>query len=196
MNCRIRIAEPADAAAILDIYAPYIRNTSLTFETEVPTVSAFAERIQKYLEGWPWLLCETDGRVAGYAYASRYRERTGYQWCTEVSVYIHDDYHHRGMGRALYTALLEILRRQGFHNVYAVINLPNANSVAFHESMGFVYFATYENVGFKLGKWKTVGWWRFVANAYGDAPPAPVSFASLQKDFLAPLFRQCSALIK
>ena len=88
----IRLATPADAKAILDIYAPYIENTSFTFETEVPSIEEFANRIQTYLLNWPWLLCEVDGKIAGYAYATRHRERTAYQWCTESSVYIHDDF--------------------------------------------------------------------------------------------------------
>ena len=86
----IRLAKPTDSQAILDIYAPYIENTSLTFETEVPSVESFAKRIETYLHSRPWLICEVDGGVAGYAYASRYRERTAYQWSIECSVYIHD----------------------------------------------------------------------------------------------------------
>src|SRR6185436_1470712 len=133
----IRLATPADAKAILDIYAPYIQNTSFTFETEVPSTEEFAKRIETYLLNWPWLVCEIGGKIAGYAYATRHRERTAYQWCTESSVYIHDDHQRTGIARALYTALFEILKKQGFRNVYAVINLPNEKSVNFHESCGF-----------------------------------------------------------
>ena len=139
----IRLATPDDGAGILSIYAPYIENTSFTFETEVPSVEEFAERIRNYLINWPWLVCETDGKITGYAYAIRYRERTAYQWCTESSIYIHDDFQKAGIGKALYTALFEILRQQGVRNVYAVINLPNEKSVVFHENLGFSYFATY-----------------------------------------------------
>jgi phosphinothricin acetyltransferase len=143
----IRLANEKDAEGILEIYAPYILNTSLTFETEVPDVYSFRDRINSYLVNWPWLVCEIDGKIAGYAYGTRYRERKAYQWGTEVSVYIHDDHHRKGIAKALYTALIEILKQQGFRNAYAVINLPNDKSVAFHESLGFNYFATYENVG-------------------------------------------------
>ena len=186
----IRLATPADAKAILAIYAPYIENTSFTFETETPTVKEFAERISNYLLNWPWLVCEMDGKIAGYAYATRHRERTAYQWCTESSVYIHDDHQRTGIARALYTALFEILKKQGFRNVYAVINLPNDRSVSFHESCGFEYFATYEKVGYKLGKWKNVGWWRLILNEFGDEPAAPIKFAELDKDFLPALFAE------
>src|SRR5258705_12773150 len=186
----IRLATPADAKAILDIYATYIENTSFTFETEVPSTEEFAKRIQTYLLNWPWLVCEIDGKITGYAYATRHRERTAYQWCTESSVYIQDNFQRAGIARVLYRALFEILRKQGFRNVYAVINLPNDKSVAFHESCGFQYFATYEKVGYKLGKWKNVGWWRLSINDYADEPEAPIKFTQLDKSFLSALFAE------
>jgi L-amino acid N-acyltransferase YncA len=184
----LRLATPADAQGILDIYAPYIENTSFTFETEVPSTEDFAERIRIYLINWPWLVCEVDGIIAGYAYATRHRERTAYQWCVESSIYIHDDFQRTGIAKALYIALFEILKKQGFRNVYAVINLPNDKSVKFHETCGFSYFATYEKVGYKLGKWKNVGWWQLSINDYGDEPAAPIKFSELDKTFLPALF--------
>ena len=193
---RIRQATSADAAAILAIYAPYIEKTSITFETEVPTVESFADRIIHYLENFPWLVCEKDGVIAGYAYASRYRERVAYQWSVESSVYIHDDFLRAGIASVLYGALFHILQAQGYRNVYAVINLPNDRSVALHERCGFQYFATYEKVGYKLGQWKNVGWWRLILNAFGDEPAAPVPFASLDKTFLPALFEKQAALIR
>ncbi len=192
----IRLATPTDAEGILNIYAPYIETTSLTFETVVPSVEEFAQRISHYLENWPWLVCEADGKIAGYAYASRYRERVAYQWSVECSVYIHEDFQKAGVGSALYTALFAILQKQGFNNVYAVINLPNDKSVAFHESLGFTYFATYEKVGYKLGQWKNVGWWQLQLNDYGDEPAAPTKFSKLNKHFLSVLFAEQSKLLK
>lgn len=189
---QIRLATPEDAAGILAIYAPYIQNTSYTFETEVPSVQEFAERIRSYLVNWPWLVWEEEGKVVGYAYGARYRERVAYQWCTESSIYMHDDFQKAGIGRRLYATLIEILKRQGFRNVYAVINLPNEKSVAFHEKSGFTHFATYEQVGYKLGKWKNVGWWRLVLNEFGDEPAAPVKFSALDKSFLPALLREKS----
>src|SRR5580765_2936998 len=100
---RIRIAETNDAAAILKIYAPYIENTSFTFETEVPSIDAFKERISAYLQNWPWLVCEINGTIAGYAYGAKYRERVAYQWCVESSVYVHDDFQRTGVAKALYS---------------------------------------------------------------------------------------------
>lgn len=192
----IRLANPSDAKSLLAIYAPYIERTSITFETEVPSVEAFGQRIAGYLASWPWLVCEVDGQVAGYAYASRYRERVAYQWSVECSVYVHDNFLRSGIARALYTTLFEILRRQGFRNLYAVINLPNERSVAFHESCGFAYFATYEQVGYKLGLWKNVGWWRLIINDFDDEPSAPILFEKMEKDFLPALFTKALGLIK
>ncbi|HNR16338.1 MAG TPA: N-acetyltransferase family protein [Chitinophagaceae bacterium] len=187
---KLRLAKPADSGDILAIYAPYIEKTSFTFETDVPSPEAFAERISSYLESWPWLVCEVDGVIVGYAYAARYRERVAYQWSVESSVYVHDDHQRKGIARILYSALFKILKRQGFRNVYAVINLPNEKSVAFHESLGFSYFATYEQVGYKLGQWKNVGWWRLIVNEFDHEPLAPVLFSLLDKEFLPALFEQ------
>ncbi|MEK7224579.1 MAG: N-acetyltransferase family protein [Bacteroidota bacterium] len=192
----IRPANVDDADEILAIYAPYIATTSFTFETEVPSVEAFAKRIESYLINWPWLVYEVDEKIAGYAYATRHRERTAYQWCTESSIYIHDDFQRRGVAHALYTALFDILKIQGFRNVYAVINLPNDRSVAFHESCGFKYFATYEKVGYKLGKWKNVGWWRLILNEFGDEPAPPIRFSELNKNFLPEIFDRAESLRK
>lgn len=187
---KLRLAKAADSEGILAIYAPYIEKTSFTFETDVPSAEAFADRINSYMESWPWLLCEVDGTIVGYAYAARYRERVAYQWSVESSVYIHDDYQRKGIAKILYSALFEILKRQGFRNVYAVINLPNEKSVAFHESLGFRFFAMYEQVGYKLGKWKNVGWWRLIINEFDEEPAVPVLFSELDKDFLPALFEQ------
>jgi L-amino acid N-acyltransferase YncA len=192
----IRLANESDAAAILEIYAPYIESTSYTFETEVPSIEAFAHRINSYLINWPWLVCEIDKTIAGYAYATRYRERVAYQWCTESSVYVHDDYQRMGIAHTLYSTLIDILKRQGFRNVYAVINLPNDKSIAFHESLGYKHFATYEKVGYKLGKWKNVGWWQLTINDFINEPLSPVKFSELNKDFLPELFSQQSQKIR
>ena len=175
----IRVATPADAAAMLQIYAPYIENTSFTFEIDVPSEESFAERIYNYLHTYPWLVCEMEDVIAGYAYGSKHRERIAYQWSVECSAYIHDDFQRTGVGTALYSALIEILKLQQFRNLYAVINLPNERSVAFHEKMGFEHFATYKNVGYKLGKWKNVGWWQLQLNEYSLEPAPPMKFSQM-----------------
>jgi phosphinothricin acetyltransferase len=191
----IRLATPDDAKGILAIYAPYIRDTSITFETDIPSEVALSERIQTFSQNFPWLVCEINGVIAGYAYGSKHRERVAYQWSVECSVYIHDDFLKAGIATALYTALFVILKQQGFCNVYAVINLPNERSVKLHEKMGFEHFAAYKNVGYKLGKWKNVGWWQLIINDYTHEPSPPTSFEELNKDFVPDLFGKCSKKI-
>jgi L-amino acid N-acyltransferase YncA len=186
----IRPATVADAEAILAIYAPYIRDTSITFETEVPSAEDFAKRIEHYMENFPWLVYEVDGVIAGYAYASRYRDRIAYQWSVECSVYVHNTYFRKGIARKLYAALFRFLQKQEFRLVYAVINLPNDESVALHESMGFSWFATYEQVGYKLGRWKNVGWWKLQLNDFIDEPPAPLPFPQLDKTVVSALLQE------
>ncbi|MCR6721273.1 MAG: GNAT family N-acetyltransferase [Chitinophagaceae bacterium] len=175
----IRLATAADAKAVLDIYAPFITDTSLTFELEVPALEDFARRIEHYNEYAPWLVADEHGRVAGYAYASRHRERGGYQWSVECSIYMHPDFNGSGTAAKLYQALFKILQWQGFRNVYAVINLPNDRSVRFHEKLGFQYQFTFENVGYKLGKWKNVGWWLLNLNPYDNPPQMPHPFPEI-----------------
>ena len=192
----IRIATPGDAEPILKIYAPYIEHTSFTFETEVPTVDSFKERISSCLQNWPWLVCEIDGVIAGYAYGSKHRERVAYQWSVESSVYVHDDYQRMGVAGALYTALINILKLQGFRNLYAVINLPNDKSVSFHEKLGFEYFATYKNVGYKLGRWKNVGWWQLQLNEYSMEPAPPVKFSEIMWQEIGLIFDTSRSSLK
>ena len=168
----IRSATPADARELLDIYRPFVTASSVTFELDVPPEAEFRQRIEKVLAFAPWLVAEIDGRIAGYAYATRHRERIGYQWSVESSVYVHPEFHRRGLGRALYGALFPLLRDQGFVNVYAGIALPNAASVALHESFGFEPVGVYRKIGFKLGRWVDVGWWS-VALREPPADPIP-----------------------
>jgi len=192
----IRVANAGDAASILRIYAPYIRDTSYTFELDVPSDESFRERINGYLQTYPWLICEIEGSVAGYAYGSKHRERVAYQWSVECSVYVHDDFQRCGVGRALYSALIELLRLQQFRNLYAVINLPNERSVAFHEKMGFEYFATYKNVGYKLGKWKNVGWWQLQLNEYSNDPEPPSKFSEMNVPTVTGILQSASRFLR
>ncbi|HEY5392693.1 MAG TPA: GNAT family N-acetyltransferase [Hanamia sp.] len=166
----IRTAFASDASSILDIYEPYILNTTASFETEVPSIENFTQRILSTLEIWPWLVYESDGVVAGYAYASKHRERAAYQWCVESSVYVNDHFQQKGIAAKLYETLFRILQYQGCRNVYAGITLPNEKSIHFHEKMGFSKIADYTNIGYKLNRWNTVRWYQLQLNNYNDAP--------------------------
>ncbi|MBN8823427.1 MULTISPECIES: arsinothricin resistance N-acetyltransferase ArsN1 family B [unclassified Spirosoma] len=171
----IRFATPADAPAILAIYAPYITDTTITFEYDVPSTDAFTERIRSIQQQLPYLVAEVDGRVLGYAYASKHRDRTAYQWSVETSVYVHPDGHRKGIARQLYTNLFAYLRQQGYYNAYAGITLPNPKSEAFHQSMGFEPVGVYRNIGYKMGAWHSVAWFQLLLQPHQLNPPAPTS---------------------
>lgn len=175
----IRVARVDDAAEVHRIYAPIVRDTVISFELEVPTVEEIAARIAKTLPEFPWLVDERDGGLAGYAYASRHRERRAYQWSVDVTCYVDEAHRGRGVGRALYVALLAILRRQGFQGAFAGIALPNAASVALHEAVGFEHVGTYRNVGYKLGRWRDTGWWQRTLGEARPEPAPPRPFSAL-----------------
>ena len=175
----IRLATEADATAIQRIYAPIVRDTVISFELEPPDVAEIARRIAKTLPEFPWLVDERDGEVAGYAYASRHRERRAYQWSVDVSCYVDPRFHGRGIGKGLYVALLRVLRRQGFQSALAGIALPNPASIALHESVGFTPLGVYRNVGYKLGQWRDTGWWQCSLGEPAPEPTPPRPLASL-----------------
>jgi L-amino acid N-acyltransferase YncA len=156
----LRAARPTDAAAILRIYGPFVADTAVSFETAVPTEAEMRERIETYASHAPWLVYETDGKVVGYAYASKHRAREGYRWTVEVSAYVDPAFHRQGIARLLYTELLAALETQGFRQALAGIALPNEASERFHESLGFSAVGVYRNIGYKLGRWHDVGWWQ------------------------------------
>jgi len=159
MDKLIRSVEAADAKAVRDIYAPFVSDSATSFETEPPDVAVMERRILETRERTPWLVYEAGGEVLGYAYASPHRAaRKAYQWCVETSIYIHAQVRRRGIGRSLYAALFDLLRRQGFVNAYAGITLPNPGSVRLHESMGFQPIGVYPRIGYKFGTWHDVIW--------------------------------------
>lgn len=174
----IRTARADDAPEIQAIYAPYVRDTAISFELEPPSVEEMARRIEATLSTFPWLVHVDDGRIAGYAYASRHKERHAYRWSVDVSAYVHRDCHRRGIGGSLYRALLRIVREQGFFNAYGGITLPNAASVALHESLGFRPFCVYRGVGFKGGRWHDVGWWHLRLAPLPPDPAPPIEMGS------------------
>jgi len=161
MHDSLRIATPDDAPGITEIYAPIVRETHLSAEFEAPGVEEMRRRIESTLETHPWLVAQADGRIAGYAYATAFRSRPAYQWCAEVSVYIHEDYRRKGLAKKLYTDLLSRLRTNGFRHTIAVIALPNPPSVAMHEQMGFKPVGVFPGICHKLGRWYDIGWWRY-----------------------------------
>ena len=161
----IRHAREDDAAALVAIYRPYVLETAVTFEYAVPTVGEFAERIRTISAGYPYLVAECGGRIIGYAYAHRYRERAAYGWTAESSIYIDRDERRSGAGRMLYAALEDCLTRQGVVVVYACIVEPKGDdpyvtrdSVAFHKRMGYTSVGLFNDVGTKFSRWYGTLW--------------------------------------
>ena len=156
---RIRHADPQrDAAACLEIYTPFITDGAASFEDEPPGIAEFRQRIERIARTHAYLVAEDAGRLAGFAYGGPYRVRAAYRWCTEVTIYLHPDFHRRGIGRAIYTQLLGLLERQGYRLALAAITVPNPGSVGLHRALGFEEVGTYRRVGWKAGAWRDVVW--------------------------------------
>lgn len=176
---QIRTARSGDAGALAAIYAPYVRDTVISFETDPPGEAEMRRRIAETLETHPWLVAQINGRVIGYAYASQHRARLAYRWACDVTVYLAPEAQGQGIGTGLYTELLEILRRQGFCHAFGGIALPNPQSVTLHEKLGFKHLGTYSQVGYKLGAWHDVGWWQCRLAPTPAAPDEIIPFARL-----------------
>jgi phosphinothricin acetyltransferase len=175
----IRLATLADAEQVQAIYAPYCF-TPISFELEPPSVEEIRGRLRKILGPYPWLLCEDDGEILGYAYATQHRERAAYLWSVDTSVYVRQGRQRRGVGRALYTSLLAVLPLQGFVSAYAGVTLPNAASVGLHEAMGYQPVGVYRQVGFKYGAWHDVAWFQRSLQPWPAEPPPPKRLAEVQ----------------
>ncbi|SNS90594.1 phosphinothricin acetyltransferase [Noviherbaspirillum humi] len=164
-NLLIRPATLADAAAFAAIYNPYVATTTISFEEIEVAADDMARRIEHTLEaGLPWLVVETSGEVMGYAYASKWKERSAYRHSVESSIYLREDAAGKGLARPLYEALLSRLRAQGVHAVMGGITQPNEASVRFHERFGFRQVALFPEVGYKFGRWIDVGYWQLLLN--------------------------------
>lgn len=154
----IRFAQLSDAPALLSIYAHYVENSVITFEYDVPSLEEFEGRMMKIQREYPYLVCELDQNIVGYAYAHRHMERAAYQWNVEVSIYLLPQVQRRQIGTALYTALLEILKLQGLQTAISCITLPNDASLALHRSFGFTEIGVLRNAGYKFDAWRDVIW--------------------------------------
>ena len=173
----VRMASPADAAALLDIYRPYITDTAITFEYDVPSVEEFAARIAHTLRIYPYIVAEANGEIIGYAYVSPFKERAAYDWAVETSIYLKMGLSGQGYGRMLYEKLEAILRRQNILNVNACIayaahedaHLTNG-SMHFHEHLGYHLVGTFHQCGYKFGTWYDMIW---MEKMLGDHPKDP-----------------------
>jgi L-amino acid N-acyltransferase YncA len=169
----VRNASERDAAACAAIYAPYVTDTAITFETDPPSPAEMAERIAAASRKHAWLVLEEEGSVVGYAYGAAFHPRAAYRWACEVSVYLELGRRRTGAGRALYSALFARLAERGLRIAVAGMTLPNDASVGLHRAMGFQPVGTYRRIGFKHGSWHDVAWTQLVLADGEDPPPEP-----------------------
>jgi len=177
----IRFATPDDAADIAAIYAPAVADRATSFELEPPDAAEMARRVARAVRT-PWLVCEHDGRVVGYAYAGAHRERPAYQWSVEVSAYVHEDQQRRGVGRGLYVSLFAVLALQEFRSAYAGVTIPNPASIALHEAVGFTPLGVFHRVGYKQGRWHDVAWFERVLSDHDANPAMPIPIVAVLTD--------------
>lgn len=156
---KIRPATVEDAAAICEVYAPYVESTAISFEEVVPSVDDMAGRIAHNAAVYGYFVAEVDGVVVGYAYGSQYAVRHAYRFTAEVSVYVSTEGRGKGVGRALYDALIPHMEAQGFHTLISIIALPNDVSAKLHERYGFIRTGTLPEVGYKFDCWHDIGIW-------------------------------------
>ena len=178
----IRIATEADVPAMLAIYAPYIENTTITFEYNVPSEEEFRTRFRDITAQFPWLVWEEEGKVLGYAYGSAPFARDAYRWCAEDSIYLSPEAQGRGIGTRLCTALEKVLFYQGYRRIYALITAENKASVTFHEKLGYVKRGDFPDAGYKFGRWIGVIWMDKRANFVEFPSNFPASFQTLMQD--------------
>ena len=197
----LRAACEADADAMLQIYTPYVTSTRASWEYEPPRPAVFAQRVREHLDaGFPWLLAvetgisHSGGTVLGYAYAGRLGERRGYDWDAEATVYLCTAAHRRHIGTALYTALLALLRAQGYVNCYALITDPNPASEAFHRRMGFAEAARLPGAGYKQGQWIGLFYYHKLLCTPPAQPVPPVPLCALDGDRVAEILEDAARL--
>ena len=179
-NLTVRFATTSDAEALVGIYAPYILNTAITYEYEIPSVAEFARRIETYSAKYPYLIAELNGTPVGYAYACPLGSRPAFDWSVEAAIYIREDCKGMGLGKALYEKLEAILKAIGIRTMTAAVAtvehedpyLTNA-SLAFHLRMGFVPVGTFHHAGCKFGRWYDLTWLEKQIGAYEGDPPHP-----------------------
>lgn len=174
---RFRRVTEDDAIQLLTIYAPYVVDSAISFEYEVPSEEDFKQRIRSIAAEYPYFVCEMNGQIIGYAYAHRHMERAAYQWNAEISIYIRQGFTGKGLGKNMCQTLIELLRLQGIRNVFSCVTIPNERSAHLHQSMEFSTEGIFQQAGYKCGKWQTIAWFRKNIAPYTNepAPFLPIS---------------------
>ena len=176
---KLRFADEHDASACLAIYAQYI-DTSITFETALPSEAEFAGRIRSYGAVYPWLVAEEDGKILAYAYAHRAQERAAYDWAVETSIYVDKAVKHSGIGGKLHAALEQVLKKMGILNMEACIGIPEKddeyldhNSMNFHAHLGYRLVGTFKKCGCKYDRWYDMIWMEKLIGNHTENQPYP-----------------------
>lgn len=196
MTALIRFADENDTEDLLDIYRPYIIQTAITFEYEIPDTSSFKKRLEAIHRQFPWLVLEIDKKLAGYAYASPHHERAAYQWGADMSIYLAEGYQGMGIGKALYFALIELLRKQGYYNLYALLVSPNEKSERLHTYFGFETIGMYKNTGNKFGKWYDVRCMEKVIKKHDENPHEPIPVLKIKQEEIEGIFIKSMKFLK
>lgn len=190
-NVCLRIAREDDAEELLDIYAPYVEETAVTFEYEVPSAEEFRNRIRNITKKYPYLVAESAGEILGYAYASAFHERPAFGWVAETSIYLRRDRRRKGLGRSLYEALEEILRIQHITDLCAWIACPeeddpylNHDSILFHQHMGYQMTGQFQNCGYKFHRWYHMVWMTKNLGEHLEDQPEVIPFGTVNRSML------------
>lgn len=185
---KLRIATIQDAAALLDIYAPYVENTAITFEYDVPTVDEFRKRIETITEKYPYFVYEENGKIIGYAYANTFKDRAAYDWAVEMTIYMDKDSRHKGSGKKLYETLEKVLIKQNITNLYACIGYPEVedeyltkNSVGYHEHLGYRFVGEFKKCGYKFNRWYNMVWMEKIIGEHKENAKPVLIFKEIEK---------------
>jgi len=194
-NVSVRFVQKNDAKGLIEIYAPYVTETPISCECEVPSLQEFEDRIQRISKTFPYIVCQVDGELVGYAYASLHKDRAAYRWDSDATVYVSNKYHRNKIGTALYNCMLELNKLQGFYNIYAVVTTSNEASVKFHKAFGFIPMGTYTNTAYKLGKWHDISVMEKKLNEYDREPKETLSINDIDGKVIEKLFKEAEEIV-
>ncbi len=186
----IRRAEERDYAAMRAIYAYYVENTTVSFETYPPTEDEFSRRMEAIKDKFPVMVCELEGKIVGFTYACSISERDGYSWCTQLSTYVRVEMRHRGIGRSLEGVQSDILRILGYRRIYTLVTSTNEQSISFHMSRGYRVAAIFEEQGYKMGEWLSVTWLEKELGGRETARQKPVDLSTIKDDLLSEIIKK------
>ena len=183
MDLLIRFAKMEDAEELLALYTPYVMDTVITFEYEVPSLEEFKDRIRQTIKKYPYLVAEQNGEILGYSCAGAFKGRAAYDWAVETSIYVDENVKHKGVGRKLHEALETVLKEQGILNMEACIGYPeeedgylDKNSARFHAHMGYRMVGEFKKCGYKFDRWYNMVWMEKIIGIHEEIQTFPKKF--------------------